>query len=108
MGFKSYGTKKKEDLKYEVIEKIGVLDSDSEYPKELRVVKWGNNIKYDLRSWKKNEDGTETPLKGCTFDGEEWKFVIPANVTSDRAGRYWYRIYASDTSLCFKQPIYLI
>lgn len=71
MGFKSYGTKKKEDLKYEVIEKIGVLDSDSEYPKELRVVKWGNNIKYDLRSWKKNEDGTETPLKGCTFDSEE-------------------------------------
>ncbi len=43
-----------------------------------------------------------------TFDGNEWEFVIPADVTSDRAGRYWYRIYASDTSLCFKQPIYLI
>ena len=71
MAFKSYGTKKKDELKYEIIDKLGVLDSDSEYPKELRVVKWGNSIKYDLRSWKQNEDGTETPLKGITLDQEE-------------------------------------
>ena len=42
------------------------------------------------------------------FDGKEWEFTIPADVTSGRAGRYWYCIYASNTSLCFKQPIYLI
>ena len=71
MAFKSYETKKKDELKYEIIEKLGVLDTDSEYQKELRVVKWGDTIKYDIRPWKKNEDGTETPLKGITFDSEE-------------------------------------
>lgn len=72
MGFKSYGTKKKDELKYTVVEKIGVLDSDSPNPKELRVVAWGDNDpKYDIRNWKQNEDGTETPLKGITFDSEE-------------------------------------
>ena len=72
MGFKSYGTKKKDELKFSVVKKIGVLDSDSPNPKELRVVTWGNNDpKYDIRNWKQNEDGTETPLKGITFDSEE-------------------------------------
>lgn len=71
MAFKSYGSsRKKDELKYEVVEKLGVLDSDSPNSKELRVVVWGDNSnpKYDLRSWKQNEDGTETPLKGITFD----------------------------------------
>lgn len=72
MGFKSYSSKKKDELKFTVVEKIGVLDSDSPNPKELRVVAWGNNEpKYDIRNWKQNEDGTETPLKGLTFDQEE-------------------------------------
>ena len=71
MAFKNYNTKKKDELKYEIIEKLGVLDSDSEYQKELRVVKWGDIIKYDIRPWKQNEYGTETPLKGITFDSEE-------------------------------------
>ena len=35
MGFKNYGTsKKKDELKYEVIKKFGELDSDSKYVKE--------------------------------------------------------------------------
>ena len=72
MGFKSYGTKKKDELKFTVVEKLGVLDSDSPNPKELRVVAWGDNDpKYDIRQWKQNEDGTETPFKGITFDNEE-------------------------------------
>ena len=72
MGFKSYGTKKKDELKFNVVDKIGVLDSDSPNPKELRVVAWGNNEpKYDVRSWIQNEDGSETPCKGITFDSEE-------------------------------------
>jgi hypothetical protein len=72
MGFKNYGTKKKDELKYTVVEKIGVLDSDSPNPKELRVVAWGDNEpKYDVRSWIQNEDGSETPCKGITFDSEE-------------------------------------
>lgn len=42
-----------------------------------------------------------------TFDGDEWEFVIPADVTSGRIGRYWYCICANNNSLCFKQPLYL-
>ena len=72
MAFKNYGTKKKDELKFTVVEKIGVLDSDSPNPKELRVVAGGDNDpKYDIRQWKQNEDGTEMPFKGITFDSEE-------------------------------------
>ena len=73
MAFKNYGSKKKEkEIKYEIIEKLGVLDSDSPSPKELRVVRWNDgDVKYDLRQWKQNDDGTETPCKGLTLDYEE-------------------------------------
>ena len=73
MGFKSYGaSKKKDELSYEVIEKFGVLDSDSTMPKELRLISWnGGTPKYDLRPWGMNEDGTEKCGKGITLDAEE-------------------------------------
>lgn len=73
MAFKDYNVKSnKKEIKFEVIEKIAVLDSNSPNPKELRVVCWNNgDAKFDLRSWKKNEDGTETPLKGVALDQEE-------------------------------------
>ena len=73
MAFKDYGVKSnKKELKYEVIEKIGILDSDSPNLKELRVIRWNNgDAKFDLRNWKQNEDGTETPLKGVVLDSEE-------------------------------------
>lgn len=59
-------------IKYEVKEKIASLDSDSKMPKELRLISWNNKEpKYDLRSWKQKDDGTETCGKGCTFDYEE-------------------------------------
>ena len=60
------------EIKYEVIKKIGTLDSDSTMPKELRIVKWGNNEeKYDLRSWRTNKNREEVCGKGCTLDYEE-------------------------------------
>lgn len=72
MGFKNYSSKKDSEITYEVIEKFGQLDSDSKMPKELRLVKWGDNSpKYDLRPWKVNEDGTESCGKGITLDAEE-------------------------------------
>lgn len=73
MSFKDYDVKSnKNEIKYDVIEKLGVLDSDSPNPKELRIVRWNNgDAKYDIRQWKQNEDGTETPFKGITFDSEE-------------------------------------
>ena len=73
MAFKSYSSKqKKEELSYEVVERFGVLDSDSKMPKELRLIKWGSNEpKYDIRGWSLNEDGTEKMTKGITLDSEE-------------------------------------
>ena len=60
------------EIKYEVIKKIGTLDSDSTMPKELRIISWnGNSEKYDLRSWRINKDGEEVCGKGLTMDYEE-------------------------------------
>ena len=60
------------EIKYEVIEKIGTLDSDSAMPKELRLISWnGGPEKYDLRSWKTKDDGTETCGKGLCLDREK-------------------------------------
>lgn len=42
------------------------------------------------------------------YNGEEWEFNIPADITSGRVGRYWYCICSNNNSLSFKQPIYLI
>ena len=43
-----------------------------------------------------------------TYDGEEWSFEIPAELTEGLHGRYWYYVYRNDTNLCFKTPIYLM
>lgn len=60
------------EIKYEVVKKIGVLDSDSTMPKELRIISWnGNPEKYDLRSWRTDKDGNEVCGKGVTMDAEE-------------------------------------
>lgn len=72
MAFKSYGSKKESEIKYEVLEKFGVLDSDSKMQKELRLISWnGATPVYDLRGWSMNEDGTEKMTKGITMTGEE-------------------------------------
>ena len=42
------------------------------------------------------------------FDGEVWEFTLPAKVTENLCGRFWYCIYYGDQNLCFQQPIYLI
>lgn len=36
----------------------------------------------------------------------EWNFTIPAEVTKELRGRYWYSISHAGKSLCFKEPIY--
>lgn len=60
------------EIKYEVIKKIGVLDSDSTMQKELRIIKWGDNDeKYDLRGWRTDKNGNEVCGKGITMDTEE-------------------------------------
>lgn len=43
------------------------------------------------------------------LDGSEcWTFTIPAEITKDLKGRYWYCICHQGVNLCFKEPIYFI
>ena len=73
MGFKNYGSKKKDnEIKYEVLKVFGQLDSDSKMPKELRLISWnGKSPVYDLRGWGTDDEGNVTMTKGVTMDGEE-------------------------------------
>lgn len=61
------------EIKYEVKEKLGTLDSDSTMPKELRIISWNSGPdKYDIRGWKQDNDGNYIKMtKGITFDREE-------------------------------------
>lgn len=69
---KSGTTKAKDDFKYEVLEKCGVLSvGNNGWQTELRYVSWNDNEpKYDIRSWKETEEG-EKMGKGITLTGEE-------------------------------------
>ena len=60
------------DLKFEIIEKIGVLsETDKGWKKEINLVKWNDFApKYDLRDW--NEDHTRMG-KGVTLTQDELK-----------------------------------
>lgn len=74
-------------------------------------------------------DEVEEPItEGCVFvlhdkDGETmiaecegvfltdnlmWEFVIPADATLGKEGRYWYCIQHENENLCFTQPFYLM
>ena len=41
-------------------------------------------------------------------EGAVWEFVIPSTATSGLKGRYSYCICVSNSSICFKQPLYLV
>lgn len=58
------------ELKYEVVERLGVLSEDAKgWKKELNLVSWNEReAKYDLRSW--NADHTRMS-KGITLTKEE-------------------------------------
>lgn len=72
MAIKKSG-KVNEGIKYEVIEKCGVIEEkNGGYNLELRYVAWnGGEPKYDIRTWKAKDDGTEICGKGITLTGEE-------------------------------------
>lgn len=61
------------EIRYEVIEKCGVIEEkNGGYSLELRYVAWnGGDPKYDIRTWKAKDDGTEIVGKGITLTGEE-------------------------------------
>lgn len=60
------------DIKYEIIEEIGVLSENSRgWRKELNLVSWnGGTAKYDLRDW---APGHEKMGKGITMTADEAK-----------------------------------
>ncbi|MBY7142952.1 hypothetical protein KFZ56_07745 [Virgibacillus sp. NKC19-3] len=60
------------ELKYEIVENIGVLsESPKGWTKELNVVSWnGRSPKYDLRDW---APGKEKMGKGVTMTADEVK-----------------------------------
>jgi hypothetical protein len=37
-----------------------------------------------------------------------WRFVIPAEHTEGKKGRYYYCVREGNNMLCFKQPIYIV
>lgn len=66
------GKATKDEFKYLVLEKCGVIDTGSNgWTTELRYIKWNDNEpKYDIRAWKETEDG-EKMGKGITITGEQ-------------------------------------
>ena len=58
------------EIKYEIVEKIGVLSTtDKEWSKELNLVSWNDREpKYDLRDWNENHDKMG---KGITLTRDE-------------------------------------
>lgn len=73
MAIKKSGKANDNGIKYEVIEKCGVItERNGDYNLELRYVSWnGNEPRYDIRTWKTKDDGTEVCGKGITLTGEE-------------------------------------
>lgn len=62
------------EISMKIVEKCGVISTNETtgYSLELRYISWNDREpKYDLRSWKQNEDGTEICGKGVTLSGEE-------------------------------------
>lgn len=58
------------EIKYEVVEHIGVLSESAKgWKKELNLISWnGNAPKYDIRDWESNR---EKMGKGVTLSEEE-------------------------------------
>lgn len=63
------------EIKYEVVEHIGVLsESTKGWKKELNRISWnGNTPKYDIREWAPNR---EKMGKGVTLSEEEIQVLI--------------------------------
>lgn len=71
MAIKKSGKANDNGIKYEVVEKCGVISENNGYSLELRYVAWnGGEPKYDLRQWYER-DGVEKCGKGITLTGEQ-------------------------------------
>lgn len=70
------------EYNYKIVEHIATLSVSGTVSKELNKVSYnGHPAKYDIRDWKRDENG-EQPLKGLTFTEEEWELLT--TVINDR------------------------
>lgn len=54
------------------------------------------------------DDAEELVTIAGLYSEPLWAFTIPAEVTANREGRYWYSICYCENALLFKQPLYLV
>lgn len=58
-----------DNLKYKIIKKIGIINNNSTWKKELNLVSWdGKARKFDIRKW---DEKHEQMSKGVTLTKEE-------------------------------------
>ena len=58
---------------YEVVEKIVVLSTTTRARREVRRVRWDGrpDVLLDIRKWRQEVDGSETPSKGVSLNAAE-------------------------------------
>lgn len=58
---------------YEVVEKIAVLSTTTRTRREVRRVRWDGkpDAVLDIRKWRQEIDGTETPSRGISLNAAE-------------------------------------
>lgn len=67
----------------------------------------GNAVKEGLKFVIHLEDDSMVMIDGY-FNQDMTLFEVPAAVTKDLKGKYWYCIKQDNMQLCFKQPIYFV
>ncbi len=58
---------------YEIVEKIAVLSTTTRTRREVRRVRWDGSpdVFLDIRKWRQEVDGPETPSKGVSLNAAE-------------------------------------
>ena len=73
---KSTSTKSTSEPTYKVLEECGTISTNKGWDLKLKYISWnGRDPKYDLRTWKEDEDG-EKCGKGITLTGEELEELL--------------------------------
>lgn len=70
------------DIKYEIVEHLGVLsETDKGWKKELNLVSWNDREpKYDLRDWSENHDRMNKGVTLTKDEVESLKEILNKNV----------------------------
>ena len=67
------------EFNYEIVERISTLSKNGDTTKELNRVSYnGAPPKYDIRQWRRSEEGGEKMLKGVTLTAEEFEALKDA------------------------------